>query len=117
MKKYLRFFLAINLLLFASLTWEIVSASPQEADPKLYLTGAEVTPSQVFVRYDITFGGFVELHLFDATGKKIWIKGVVDKEIGSHFITISTKSMKSGEMYTFKLKYKGKDYDGSFVAP
>jgi hypothetical protein len=117
MKKHLSFFLAINLLLFSALSTQIVSAASFESDPKLYLSGAEVTPTQVFIRYDITFAGFVELHLFDATGKKIWIKGVVDKDLGSHEIIVSTKSMKPGESYTYKLKYKGKDYDGSFVAP
>ena len=99
-----------------------LSASPDgevlnPADPKLYITSIKKTPDYVELTYEITMAGFVELHLFDPEGKKVWIKGRVTDRTGYDKIRIPAKGLKAkGERYTFILKYKGKDISGSFYA-
>jgi hypothetical protein len=68
----------------------------------------------VEINYDINFPGFVQLYLFNAEKEQIWIKGNVTDRIGKGFFRISTTPLKTGERYSFILKYKGKDYTGSF---
>jgi len=105
------------LSLFVAASYGFVTNHPQESIDNLYLTGTSSTSSHVIITYDITFAGFVELHLFDAAGKKVWIHGIAEKEIGSHEMHVPAKNMKHGEPYKFILKYKGQDHKGDFTAP
>lgn len=82
--------------------------------PRLYITGTQVAPNAVLLKYDVTYAGFVELHLFDQQGEKIWIKGDVVDKVGAHIFPISRKPLKKGERYSYILKYKGREYTGSF---
>lgn len=110
--------LAIFLLLVTAASYGFVSGPQTDSDPKLFLTGVDFTSSHVIIRYDITFPGFTELHLFESsTSKKVWIHGVADKEIGSQEMRVPTRNMKPGETYKYILKYKGKDYEGTFATP
>ncbi|MDX2248528.1 MAG: hypothetical protein SF052_17215 [Bacteroidia bacterium] len=86
------------------------------ADPRLYITKLEQKPEFVEIAYEITMAGFVELHLFDPEGKKVWIKGRVTDRIGVDKILVPRSPLKSGQRYTYFLRYKGKDYSGSFYA-
>jgi hypothetical protein len=89
-------------------------ASAQLSEPRLYITGSSVQDQYVEISYDITYAGFTEIHLFNNEGEKLWIKGKVDREIGSHALRIPTKPLQSGERYEFILMYKGREYPGSF---
>lgn len=110
--------LAIVLLLAVAASYGFVSSPQTDSNPKLVLAGVDFTPSHVIIRYDITFPGFTELHLFEnSTNKKVWIHGVADKEIGSQEMRVPARNMKPGETYKFILKYKGKDYAGTFQSP
>ncbi|MDX2282832.1 MAG: hypothetical protein NW241_01660 [Bacteroidia bacterium] len=84
--------------------------------PRLYLMGSARKGEFVEVQYEITNPGFVELHLFDAEGKKLWIRGKVTDRAGQDYIQIPTKPLETGKRYSFILKYKGQEYSGSFYA-
>ena len=90
--------------------------SSQQNDPRLYITNTASKADYVEITYEINIEGFVELHLFDQNGKKIWIRGRVTDRKGVDSIKIGKKPLKKGDRYTFVLKYKGKDYNGSFYA-
>lgn len=84
--------------------------------PKLYMGSTSQNGTNIEVAYEITVPGFVELHLIDPAGKKIWIKGFV-KQKGNHVFKIPTEPMKKNEKYEFLLKYKGKEEKGWFYSP
>ncbi|MCB0841184.1 MAG: hypothetical protein KDD63_07050 [Bacteroidetes bacterium] len=88
-----------------------------EVEPRLYIGTIKKTPQYVEINYEITVPGFVELHLFDPDGNKVWIKGRVTDRTGFDKIPIPAQGLKrKGERYTYFLRYKGKDYSGSFYA-
>ncbi|MEL6192574.1 MAG: hypothetical protein AAFR66_11015 [Bacteroidota bacterium] len=87
---------------------------PRLEDPRLYINEIKVQESYVQIDYEITFGGFVELHLKNSTGEKIWVKGKVEDTAGNFIFRISRKPLELEKRYSFILKYKGKDYSGSF---
>ncbi len=95
-------------------TQETVITVPSQGTPRLYITGTEMATKAVVIKYDVTYAGFVELHLFDQEGSKVWIKGKVVDKVGSHVFPIPRKPLASGSRYSFILKYKGGEYSGSF---
>ncbi|MEZ4772091.1 MAG: hypothetical protein R3D00_02835 [Bacteroidia bacterium] len=112
-----------SVFLFGLLTYLLVStpvilsfAGKPTADPRLYITKLEQKADVVEIAYEITMSGFVELHLFDPDGKKVWIKGRVTDRVGVDKILIPRAPLKSGQRYTYFLRYKGRDYPGSFYA-
>lgn len=102
----------VFLFLFVQFVPE-AQAAPKE-DPRLYINRTDFKGDYMEINYEITNAGFVELHLFDPSGKKIWIKGKVTDRIGVDLIRIPKKPLKPGERYSFILKYKGKEYSGNF---
>lgn len=104
------FFLLLSLLL--PLSTGLQADAPK--DPKLYIKSETVKTEYVEIVYEVTFEGFVEIHLFNPEGKKIWIKGKVTDRQGIDKIRVSRKPLVDGERYTYILKYKGKDYEGRF---
>lgn len=94
-----------------------LSTFAQQLPPSLYINATNPNSSFVEIEYDINYGGFIELHLIDESGKKVWIHGVVNDKLGTYKLRIPTKPLKSGERYSFYLRYKGKKYDSSFYAP
>ena len=101
---------------FLMLMTSWASLSAQQHPPRLYINQTRVMDNVIEIDYDITYGGFVELHLFDQSGKKIWIKGVVNQKLGSFTFKIPTRPLKAGERYTYFFRYKGDEYNGSFYA-
>lgn len=87
-----------------------------QVEPRLYINDVSVGSDQVSINYDITFGGFVEIHLFDESGKKVWINGVVNNRVGTYTFRVPGKPLKPGQRYTFFFRYKGAEYHGSFYA-
>ena len=85
-------------------------------EPRLYVKTTQVNGDYMEITYEITSPGFVELHLFNPEKEKIWIRGRVTNRIGVDVIRIPRKPLKPGERYTFMLKYKGSDYNGSFYS-
>lgn len=88
----------------------------RSADLRLYITGTVPEKDYIEIRYDITAPGFVELHLMDASGKKLWIKGKVTDRKGLDYIRVPRAPLKPGERYPYILKYKGKDYSGTLYS-
>ncbi|MDX1906804.1 MAG: hypothetical protein SF053_07190 [Bacteroidia bacterium] len=86
-------------------------------EPRLYINSTVNSTDFVEIIYEVNSPGFIELHLFDKAGKKIWIKGKVTDKAGADAIKIPRKPLVKDDRYTFVLKYKGKDYNGSFYAP
>ena len=81
---------------------------------RLFIKKIDVQKTYVYITYELNYPGFVELHLTNPEGKKVWITGSVADQSGSHSIRISRMPMEKGKRYSFILKYKGKDYSGSF---
>lgn len=90
------------------------SYSVTKADPRLYIKASSLNGDYMEINYDINAPGFVELHLFNPDKKKVWIKGRVSNRSGVDLIKIPKKGLKVSGRYTYILKYKGKDYSGSF---
>ena len=97
------------------LGWGIFQVAAQ-VSPRLYINNTRVADKYIEIDYDITFGGFVELHLFDENDKKIWIHGEVNKKLGSYTFRIPAKPLTPGVRYTYYFLYKGEEYHGSFYA-
>ncbi|MEL6255654.1 MAG: hypothetical protein AAFR87_26855 [Bacteroidota bacterium] len=108
--------LIIVSLLYASLTFVSGQStySATKADPRLYIKASTPNGDYMEINYDINAPGFVELHLFNPDKKKVWIKGRVSNKSGVDKIRIPKKGLKSNGRWAFVLKYKGKDYNGSF---
>ncbi|MEM6767256.1 MAG: hypothetical protein AAF824_20680 [Bacteroidota bacterium] len=104
------------------LVFLLLSGYTSEKDPRLHISKIKVHESFVQIDYEITFGGFVELHLFNSLGEKIWVKGKVDDsadtkvddEPKTYIFRVSRKPLELDKRYSFILKYKGRDYSGSF---
>ena len=73
-----------------------------------------VEGSTVKLGYEIPYPGYIEFHLFDAEGKKLWANyGVQDK--GEHFQSVRRDKLEDGVTYRFEFWYKGKPYPGKFT--
>lgn len=118
MTKYL--YLIILLFCFAPVLQAQYTPPPPEppAVPVLYITGtSDEDAKNVEISYEISHTGFVELHLIDSKKNKVWIKGYVIPKTGKHVFKVPIEPMKVDEKYDFILKFKGKDYAGSFLSP
>jgi hypothetical protein len=101
-------------LLSIILSFGIVQLNAQDIPPRLYINQTNVSSDSVRINYEINYGGYVELHLFDEDGKKIWINGNVKRRLGQYVFRIPSRPLKADMRYTFFLKYKGEEYHGSF---
>lgn len=73
-----------------------------------------VQGNSVKLGYEIPYPGYIEFHLFDPEGKKIWQNfGVQEK--GEHYQAVKRAPLEAGATYTFEFWYKGKPYKGSFT--
>lgn len=106
----------ISFLLLIGILFPLASGLQADIskDPKLYIKSETVHNNYVEIVYEVNIEGFVELHLFNPEGKKIWIKGKVTDREGLDKIRVSRKPLETGQRYTYTLKYKGKDYEGRF---
>ncbi|MEM6263423.1 MAG: hypothetical protein AAGI38_13000 [Bacteroidota bacterium] len=114
MKKCLALFSI--LFLFIAIPSKAVPPAPQQTAPRLYINNTTQNDKYVLINYEITYGGYVEIHLFDTEGQKIWIHGQVAEKIGDHTFRIPVKPLKPGSRYTYFFRYKGEEYSGSFYA-
>ena len=101
-------------IFIAILTILSVSGFQSLDNPQIYITSTDIKDNYVSIKYEINYPGFVEIHLINPIGKKIWIKGKVDDKAGEHEFRIARKPMEDGKRYTYILKYKGKEKSGSF---
>lgn len=104
MKRTFSYFLPSLLLLAMGFAWA----------PRLYYNDAKILSDRVVLQYEISNPGYVELHLMGRSGDVLWIKGKVHDESGEQTFEIPRKPLELGERYSFTLKYKGRDYGGSF---
>lgn len=116
MKKF--FFL---LLLCIGITPISTKLHAQVADyyeePKLYLGQVNANGDLMEINYEITTAGYVEIHLIDPKGKKVWIRGQVRNKKGSYAFKIPSGPMEKNARYEFILKFKGKEEKSSFYSP
>ena len=56
--------------------------------PRLYLGQVNANGDLMEINYEITTAGYVEIHLIDPKGKKVWIKGQVRSKKGSYAFKI-----------------------------
>ncbi|MEM6633346.1 MAG: hypothetical protein AAF694_26980 [Bacteroidota bacterium] len=108
---HLRFCVICMVVMFSS---PLGSKAQQTEASRLFIKKIQVYDSYVSVTYELNFPGFVELHLSNPEGRKIWIRGKVADQVGVHSVKINREPMEKGKRYSFILKYKGKDYSGSF---
>ena len=76
--------------------------------------GTSSTDRLVQIDYSIPFGGVVEIHLFDAQGERVWYNTYA-REAGTYSILMKRTAFRSGEVYSFQLKYKLSEYMGEVV--
>jgi len=94
----------------------VSAVSAQEIPPRLYINQTNVASDSVRINYEINYGGYVELHLFDDDGKKVWINGNVKRRLGRYIFRVPARPLKAEMRYTFFLRYKGEEYHGSFYS-
>lgn len=80
----------------------------------LHLKSTLISGNTVKIGYEIPYPGYIEFLLFDKEGKMLWYNAYV-KDKGDHFLAFKREKLESGISYTFTLRYKGKDYPGTFV--
>ena len=69
--------------------------------------------SSVKLVYEIPYAGYIEFHLYDASGAKIWVDyGVMEK--GEHAQSLRKDKLTPGMVYSYEFWYKGKPYPGKF---
>lgn len=86
-------------------------------EPKLYLGQVGANGTLMEINYEITTAGYVEIHLIDPKGKKVWIKGQVRNKKGNFAFKIPTEPMEKNARYEFILKFKGKEEKSTFYSP
>lgn len=80
----------------------------------LHLKPPLVQGNSVKLGYEIPYPGYIEFHLFNSEGQKIWQNfGVQEK--GEHYQAIKRSPLEDGATYTYEFWYKGKPYQGSFT--
>lgn len=92
----------------------VAQVTGQDIPPRLYINQTSVASDSVRINYEINYGGYVELHLFEEDGKKVWINGNVKRRLGRYVFRIPARALKADMRYTFFLRYKGEAYHGSF---
>lgn len=80
----------------------------------LHLRPALISGNSVKIPYSIPYPGYIEFHLFDPEGTKIWI-GTGVREKGDHVQAIRRDKLNDGATYSFDIYYKGKKYSGKFI--
>ena len=81
----------------------------------LHLKPAIVSGNSVKLGYEIPYAGYIEFHLFDAAGVKIWVDYGV-REKGEHYQALRKDKLLEGKIYNYQFWYKGKPYEGKFTA-
>lgn len=84
------------------------------ADVVLNLKSTLVSGNTVKIGFEIPYPGYIEFFLFDNTGKRLWYNAYV-KDKGEQYLAFKREKLQSGAAYQFTLRYKGKDYPGTFV--
>lgn len=110
MKQVLSFSILV-LMMSASLSG--AAQSTRSTPARLYIKSTEQKRDFVAITYEINFPGFVELHLFNSDGEKLWIKGNVTDRKGLGVVRVPIKPLEPGKFYPYILKYKGRDYKGT----
>ena len=73
-----------------------------------------ISGNSIKLGYEIPYPGYIEFHLFNPDGEKIWQSfGVKPK--GEHYQALRRDKMEPGATYTFEFRYKGKPYPGKFT--
>jgi hypothetical protein len=113
-----------QLIVLASLWLTALTGFAQlnQIPPRLSGNTAIQAGGNIEIRYIVNYPGFVQLYLYNDKKECVWIKGkttetIMDtggRQTGEGMFRISTRPMTAGERYTYVLKYKGKDYQGSF---
>ncbi len=111
----------ILLILCAGLVASFSSAQGQVSDyyeePRMYIGSVSANGEFVEVNYDINTAGYAELHLIDAKGQKIWIKGQLRSKKGQYMFKIPVEPMAKNEKYDIIIKFKGKEEKSYFYSP
>ena len=95
---------------FVASTVEVSQGSPEIV---LNMKPPQVTASGVKLGYDIPYPGYIEFHLYNDAGEKIWADyGVHEK--GENYQSLRRDKLKEGIVYRFEFWYKGKPYPGKF---
>lgn len=79
----------------------------------LHLKQPLVSGNSIKLGYEIPYAGYIEFHLFDAAGTKIWVDYGV-REKGEHVQALRVDKLTAGQSYKYEFWYKGKPYPGKF---
>lgn len=102
---------------FASKAVPDASPSPLNApapDVVLNLGTTLISGNTVKIGYQIPYPGYIEFLLLEKGGKMIWYNAYV-KDKGEHFLAFKREKLELGVSYNFTIRYKGKDYPGTFL--
>lgn len=93
---------------------EVVTENNKAPAITLHMEDPLISGETVKIGYKIPYPGYIEFHLFDNTGEKIWVTAAV-REKGEHYQALNKGKLAAGQTYAFDIWYKGKKYSGSFT--
>jgi hypothetical protein len=90
---------------------------PTKSAPEivLHLKQPLLSGNSVKLGYEIPYPGYIEFHLFQEDGERIWQNFGV-REKGEHYQAVRLDKLTSGAVYHYEFWYKGKPYKGKFTA-
>lgn len=115
--------LLISILLFWTMAPQATGGGGNDGygiskgSPEISLSLLPAIPSDNAVKlgYVIPYAGYIEFHLFDAKGTKIWVDYYV-REKGTYYQSLRKDKLTAGQQYSYQFWYKGKPYEGKFTA-
>lgn len=110
-------FLLALLISFTFSSAPVVESSPvvdRGPEIALNLKPPLISGNSIKLGYEIPYPGYIEFHLFDPDGNKIWQNFGV-KEKGEHVQALRRDKMDAGATYSFEFWYKGERYPGKFT--
>lgn len=80
----------------------------------LNLKSTLISGNTIKIGYEIPYPGYIEFLLYNGDGKMLWYNAYV-KDKGDHFLAFKREKLELGTSYQFTIRYKGKDYPGTFI--
>lgn len=105
-----KYLLVSPLLIMILLLGSSLQSNAQQYNA-IHFSGCSVGAQLVEFEYEIPYDGVVEIQLFDSAGKLVYFNRYVREE-GQGSIPVRRTGFKSGEAYSYMLKYKNSKISG-----
>jgi len=111
-----RFSVTLVLLLTVLIGSTSFAANPMSGAAEFRFLGYDVDENKVGIRYEVNFGGMVELRVRGENEEVIYRNQYINSP-GEHTIFLKTRAFEPGVTYTFQLDYKRQTFTKEFRIP